>query len=70
MGEQEVIVAEFNIWNEVEVVLIISEDELGNKYIEIPDKDIIVNNPLLTEKVISDYEVINNYYDEDGEIVE
>ena len=70
MGEQEVIVAEFNIWNEVEVILIISEDELGNKYIEIPDKDIIVNNPLLTEKVISDYEVINNYYDEDGEIVE
>ena len=73
MGEQEVIVAEFDVRHDIEVILVISEDELGNKYIEIPeDKRInkMVKTQKVSETVISDCEVINNFYDEDGDLID
>lgn len=75
MTDEEITVIEFDAKHDIEVILLINEDSMGNKYVDVPEekynkKKSEYETENLGSTFVADFEVVNRFYDEDGYVVD
>lgn len=75
ISDEEITVIEFNAKHDIEVILFINEDSMGNKYLDVPKEKINKKGEdgeaeFSSGEFVADFEVVNRFYDEDGHLVD